>query len=170
MTARRRWEPIDFRRSEIVARIISPKMTRKRDAIDTSKSLAELTGIDWGPAPAEAPILIRERHKIRRTPICRLPDDAIVRFLDMGIDAEVLVPIALERLLQDSEAVGLLCAVLRADFYDWRSHPDDVASLRERVNQAANEISQNTDDLERLQYEAAVWKFYAEFERRLSAM
>jgi hypothetical protein len=32
--------------------------------IDTSKSLAELTGIDWGIAPADTGTLVRERHEI----------------------------------------------------------------------------------------------------------
>jgi hypothetical protein len=40
--------------------------------IDTSKSLAELTGVDWGLAPADAGTLVRERHEIRRTPIRKL--------------------------------------------------------------------------------------------------
>ena len=136
--------------------------------IDTSKSLAELTGIDWGAAPADAGTLVRERHEIRRTPICQLADDAIVRFLDMGNDVNILVPVALERLSLDPEAIGLLCAVLRADAYDWRRHTRDVAVLRERVGTAITEIEQITDDLERLQYEAAVWRFYAKFERGLS--
>lgn len=139
-------------------------------SIDTSKSLAELTGVDWGAAPAESGTLVRERHEIRRTPIRDLPDEAIVRFLDMGSDAEILVPVALERLHRDSEAVGLLYAVLRADIYDWRGHPDDVAILRERFATAMNQISQITDDFERLQHEAAVWRFYAEFERDLSVV
>ena len=136
--------------------------------IDTSKSLAELTGVDWGVAPADAGTLVRERHEIRRTSIQNLPHAAIVRFLDMGSDVDILVPVALERLHRDPEAVGLLCAVLRADLYDWRGHLDDVATLRERVGMAINQIGQITDDLNRLQYEAAVWRFYAEFERGLS--
>src|SRR5437870_5193563 len=97
--------------------------------IDTSKSLAELTGVDWGVAPAEAGTLVRERHEIRRTAIRDLRDESIVHFLDMGSELHILVPVALERLHRDPEAVGLLCAVLRADDYDWRAHRDDVAAL-----------------------------------------
>jgi hypothetical protein len=136
--------------------------------IDTSKSLAELTGIDWGSAPAEAGTLVRERHQLRRTPIHDLPHDAIVRFLDMGSDADILIPVALDRLRADPDAVGLLCAVLRAEDFGWRERPELVVALRDRVYTVTSEIGQITNDIERLQYEAAVWRFYALFERSLS--
>lgn len=136
--------------------------------IDVSKSLAELTGIDWGAAPAGAGTLVRERHHIRRTPIRELPDAAIVRFLDMGSDVDILVPVALERLREHPDAVGLLCGVLRAEHFGWRSRPKFVTAVRDRVYAVASEIGQITSDLERLQYEAAVWRLYAEFERGLS--
>jgi len=138
--------------------------------IDTSKSLAELTGVDWGVAPAEAGTLVRERHEIRRTSIRDLPHTAIVRFLDMGSDADILVPVALERLRDDPDAVGLLCAVLRAEHFDWRSQPELVAAVRDRVYTVTSEVGQITSDLERLQYEAAVWRLYAEYERGLSVV
>jgi len=138
--------------------------------IDTSKSLAELTGIDWGAAPAEVGTLVRERHEIRRTPIRDLSPAAIVRFLDMGSDPDILVPVALERLRNDPDAVGLLCAVLRVEHFDWRSQPEFVTALRDRVYTVTSEIGQITSDVERLQHEAAVWRFYAAFERRLSVV
>jgi len=137
--------------------------------IDTSKSLAELTGIDWGAAPPEAGTLVRERHEIRRTPISDLPHAAVVRFLGMGSDADILVPVALERLQNDPDA-GLLCAVLRADHFGWRSQPEFVAAVRDRVDAVLSEIGQITSDLERLQYQAPVWRFYAKFERGLSVV
>lgn len=138
--------------------------------IDKSKSLAELTGIDWGVAPDDAGTLVRERHEIRRTPVGDLPDAAIVRFLDMGSDTDILVPVALDRLRGKPDAVDLLCAVLRAEHFGWRSHAELVAEVRERVYAIINEIEQITSDLERLQHGAAVWRFYAEFERGLSTI
>ncbi len=138
--------------------------------VDTSKSLADLTGIDWGVAPADVGTLVRERHEIRRTPIRDLPHAAIVRFLDMGSDADILVPVALDRLRDDPDAVDLLCAVLRAEHFSWRAQPELVAVVRDRVYIVTSEIGQITSDLERLQYEAAVWRFYAEFERGLSVV
>jgi hypothetical protein len=138
--------------------------------IDTSKSLAELTGIDWGAAPAEVGTLVRERHELRRTPLRDWSHAAVVRFLDMGSDAEVLVPIALDRLREDREAVGLLCAVLRADQFDWRNQPELVAVVRDRVYEVTADLQQINDDLERLANQAEVWRLYAEFERGLSAI
>ena len=138
--------------------------------IDISKSLAELTGVDWGIAPAEVGTVVRERHEIRRTPIRDLPHTAIVRFLDMGTDVEILVPVALDRLREVPDAIGLLCAVLRAGHFDWRAHPELVGAVRDRVFSATQIIGEFADDLVRLEYESAVWMFYAEFERRLSAV
>ena len=138
--------------------------------MDTSKSLAQLTGNDWGVAPAHVGTLIRERHEIRRTPIRDSPHAAIVRFLDMGSDADVRVPVALDRLRNDPDAVGLLYAVLRAKHFAWHSHFGMVAVLRDRVYRVTSEIGQITSDIERLQYEAAVWRLYAEFERGLSVV
>jgi len=113
---------------------------------------------------------VRERHEMRRTPIRDLPHAAIVRFLDMGSDPDLLVAVALERLRDDPDAVGLLCAVLRVEHLDWRSQPQLVAAVRDRVDAVTAEIRQITSDLERLQYEAAVWRLYAEFERGLSVV
>ena len=138
--------------------------------IDKSKSLAELTGVDWGVAPDGAGSLVRERHERRRTPIADLPDAAIVRFLDMGSDADILVPVALARLRGNPDSVDLLCSVLRAEHFGWGNHVELVAEVRERVYAVINEIEQITNDLERLQHGAAVWRFYAEFERGLSTI
>jgi hypothetical protein len=138
--------------------------------IDTSKSLAELTGIDWGVAPADAGTLVRERHEIRRTPVRDLPHSAIIRFLDMGSDAEILVPVALERLRDDADAVGLLCAVLRAGHFDWRSQPELVAAVRDSVYHADSLLGEIEGDFETLATTCAMWRFYAEFERGLSVV
>jgi hypothetical protein len=138
--------------------------------IDTSKSLAELTGTDLGNVPAEAGILTHERHAFRRTPIRELSNDAIVRCLDGSHDAQILVPVSLERLRNDWDAVDLLCALLRAEHFSWRSRPDLVSALRDRVYSVTNAAGQITNDLERLACEATIWRHYAEFERRLSAV
>jgi len=138
--------------------------------IDTSKSLAELTGIDWGVAPADAGTLVRERHEIRRTPIRDLPHAAIIRFLDMGSDADILVPVALERLRDDADAVGLLCAVLRAEHFGWRSQPELVAAVRDRIYHADNLLGQIEGDFDTLATRFDMWRFYAEFERGLSVV
>lgn len=155
------WQPQALRRS--FRREMSVSLT-----IDTSKSLAELSRADWGLAPADAGTLVRERHEMRRTPIRDLPDGALVRFLDMGSDAEILIPVALERLRDDPDAVDLLCAALRAEHFNWCAHPELVAVVRDRVSAVTSEIGQITSDLERFHLEAEVWRLYAKFERRLS--
>src|SRR4051794_26608076 len=126
--------------------------------IDTSKSLAELTGTDWGAAPNDARELVRERHELHRTPVRDLSDLAVARLLDMGVGGEFLVPVAVERLHADPERMSLLCAVRRDDTFSWRSRPKNLAALREIVHSAANQLSQIKDDLERLGYEAAMWR------------
>jgi hypothetical protein len=83
----------------------------------------------------------------------------------MGSDADILVPVALERLRDDPEDVGLLCAVLRAVHFAWRDHPELVVFVRDRVDAAINQVSQITKELERLRFEAVVWRHYALFER-----
>ena len=138
--------------------------------IDTSKSLAQLTGNDWGDPPESARSLVRERHETRRKPLRDLSSAEIVRFLDMGTDLEVLVPFSLVRLSTEFDDFELLCAVLRTEQYGWSALCDDVVFVRDRVSTAINQVAQIDDDLERLQWEAAVWRFYAGFERRLSAI
>jgi hypothetical protein len=145
-------------------------MTYESHTIDLSKSLAELTGIDWGPPPPEVGTLIRERHEIRRTPLRDVSDAAIIRFLEMNSDMEILVPVALERLRNDFDAIGLLCALLRSTDFKWREQPGLVTQTRNRVDDVLSEIGQITDDRERVSHQAGVWMFYALFERNLSAI
>ena len=114
--------------------------------------------------------MVRERHEIRRTPISNLSHEAVVRFLDMGVDAEILVPVALDRLHFSPDSVVLVCGLLRTDNFDWRGQPQQVARLRGGVSMLISQVGQIDDDLERLQYEVAIWRLYAEFERTLSAV
>jgi hypothetical protein len=145
--------------------------------IDTSKSLAELSGIDWGPPPAAASILVQERHEIRLRPIARLTHAELIRFLDMGFagDSQILIPVALERLHHDPVADGgagegeLLCVVMRHRGFPWRTHPEFVRAVRALKDAALNEIAQTTDDYERVRAERDVYKCYAGFEYELSA-
>ena len=134
--------------------------------LDTSKSLAELSGVDWGPPPADASELVRSRHEMRRRPIRDLTTEELRRFLDMGCDAALLVPIALER-SDVSASVKLLCALLRVRDYEWRHHPEMLEAVRHQVYLADNLLSQIEGDLDTLAKQVAIWKLYAEFERDL---
>ena len=72
-------------------------MMKAPTQIDSSKSLAELTGVDWGLPPLGANTLVRERHELRRKPLGQLSPDQVRQLLDMGCEPEVLVPVALAR-------------------------------------------------------------------------
>ena len=138
--------------------------------MDTAKSLAELSGTDWGPAPPAATFLMRERHEFRQTPISELTPSAFARLLDIGADYDILVPLALDRLTTEPDAIELLCAVLRADAYDWRLHAHHVYRVRDAVRAALHDNGQTTDDLERLSTEVTIYSVYSRFERSLSAI
>ncbi len=133
---------------------------------DTSKSLAELSGVDWGPPPPRARELVRERHELRRKPIRDWSDEHLQRFLDMGCDAALLVPIALDR-SHVSVNVLLLCALLRVRDYDWGAHDRELDAVRQQVYAADNHLSQIEGDLDALAVRVAIWRLYAEFERDL---
>jgi len=136
--------------------------------IDVTKSLEELTGVDWGDASRNARELVRERHALHRVPLRDLNDADLARFLGMGIGGDFLVPVALEKLHTEPDCLALLCAVLREVDFPWHSQPERLADLREIVDVFANQLSPITDDLDRLSQEAALWRLYAKFERRLS--
>jgi hypothetical protein len=142
-------------------------MMKAPTQIDTSKSLAELTGVDWGLPPSGASTLVRERHEMRRKPLGQLSPDQIRRLLDMGCEPEVLVPIALKR-SDVAESVALLSAVLRVRNYDWRSRPDELRLVRDQVYHADNLLGQIEGDLDVLAIRVSLWRLYAEFERDLS--
>lgn len=134
--------------------------------MDLSKSLAELSGVDWGPPPYGARELVRERHELRRKPIQDWSDEQLQRFLDMGCDATVLVPIALER-SDVSESVLLLRALLRVRDYDWEARAVELEAVRQQVYAADNYLNQIEGDLDALATRVAIWRLYAEFEREL---
>ena len=135
--------------------------------IDTAKSLAELSGVDWGQPPVGASELVRERHELRRRPIRDLSVEQLRRFMDMGCDADLLVPIALAR-SDVAESVALLCALLRVRDYDWRGHTTELEAVRQQVYHADNLLAQIEGDLDTLATRVAIWRLYAEFERDLS--
>ena len=145
--------------------------------IDTSKSLAELSGVDWGPPPAGASILVQERHEIRRRPLVRLTQAELIRFLDMNFesDSEILIPLAIKRLRDNPIADGgagegeLLCTVLRHRGFPWRASPEFVQAVRHLKDSALNLIGQTTDDYERVRAERDVYRCYSMFEYNLSA-
>ena len=75
-------------------------------AVDTNRTLVELTGVDWGPPPTDARIVLQERHETRRKRLGDWTHQELIRFLRMPCDLEVLVPVAIARLREGPLAFG----------------------------------------------------------------
>ncbi len=86
----------------------------------------------------------------------------------MGCDAGLLVPIALTRCGTSENLVLLLSALFRVSDYNWKSYPEQLAAVREKVYLAENLLSQDEDDIGSLNTRINLWRLYAEFERGLA--
>lgn len=132
--------------------------------IDETKSLAQLTGIDWGIAPPGAGSLVRERHEFRKTALDKLPISALKLLisLDFQEDCTYLIPYALRRMAAPppsgaeelSEHCNLLLGVLLNERYDWLQRPVLVPQVRQMVESecyalycASSEAEQTSDHM-----------------------
>ncbi|MDB6174096.1 MAG: hypothetical protein JWL59_3407 [Chthoniobacteraceae bacterium] len=159
---------------------------------DVTKSLAQLTGVDWGMAPEKASSLVRDRHEFRQTPMGSLSIPALTRLLalDFQGDCDYLIPHSLDRLalfpLEDAKAISqhciLLLGVLRNEHYNWMQMPELVRQARRLVEKAcytlycdSDEAEQTSDSLEyykvllpNTQMESSLYEALVRFEQRLS--
>jgi hypothetical protein len=144
--------------------------------VDATKTLAELTGFDWGPPQPDARMAVQERHEIRSKRLSDWTDHELIKFLCMGVDEQFLIPLALARLKTNPVASGceregeMLSAVLECDRFDWKANHRCVRCIREVATAALNEIGQDNDELRAL---TAGWHLYRSlsiFERRLSSI
>lgn len=139
-------------------------------------TLSELTGVDWGPPPPDARLTVEECHRTRSKPLVDWSHRELIRFLCMGQDERLLVPVAIPRLRENPLASGcdrpgeLLSAVLECDAFDWRSHPECVRIVREIVSIAENEIGQEDDSMLGVRAGWHLYRSWAIFERRLSSV
>lgn len=106
------------------------------DTLDISKSLEEIEGIVWGEPEAEASALVRQCHLLRKVPLRELRDDDLRLLLGQQIGSHSLMPLALDRLLENPLAGDLypgdlLNAVLRTDPDYWVTNPGHAAFLWE---------------------------------------
>jgi hypothetical protein len=140
--------------------------------IDQTKSLAELTGVDWGPAPEGVSTSVRTRHEWHRLPLHELPDAALLRFVQSGIDLAITIPLAIDRLQKDRELFGLLNAVLKEDEFPWEANPSLVNHLRNCVFGSLDELDEWDGSEEiastAMSNRSAVCEAWAMFELRLS--
>lgn len=96
---------------------------------DTTRSLQELEGRDWGE-PGYPSSLVMECHRLRRVPLKDFTDEDLARLIQQDISLLYLVPLALSALRARPCSNGelgdaqLLRSVLDlpADF--WRSNPE----------------------------------------------
>jgi hypothetical protein len=159
---------------------------------DATKSLAQLTGIDWGAAPDSAGSLVRDRHEYRQTPLGSLSIPALRRLLSLDFqdDCAYLIPYSLQRISRPPPAdadgfshyCNLLLGVLLNERYDWLQRPELVGQARRLVETtcyalycASGEAEQTSDHLEyyrvllpNTQMRASLYEALAHFEQRLS--
>ena len=159
---------------------------------DETKSLAQLTGIDWGTAPEGAGSLVRDRHEFRRTPLGSLSIPALKRplSLDFQDDCVYLIPYSLQRISGPppadadglSQYCNLLLGVLLNERYNWLQRPELVGRARRLVETAcyalycaSGEAEQTSDHLEyyrvllpNTQMQTSLYEALARFEQRFS--
>jgi hypothetical protein len=156
------------------------------------KSLAQLTGVDWGKPPENVSSLVRERHEFRQTPLDLLSIPGLQRLLaiDFQNDSEILVPYCVRRLfitpvadIQSlSQHLSLLLFVMRSERFEWLQCPDSVRKVRKIVESWSRALSEDSDDAEQTddsldyyrvllpntQMQVSLFEVLAQFEQRLS--
>jgi len=102
--------------------------------VDTTKSLTELEGKDWGE-PGLDSYLLQTCYNLRYKPLKYFEIEELRLMVDQDVGLQYLLPIALEKLEADPLVRGkqfkgdLLCSVLCADPKFYRRNPH----LRQRV-------------------------------------
>jgi hypothetical protein len=116
---------------------------------DTSKSLEELEGENWGE-PNYDSHLVLECHRLHRTPLCDFTVADYRRMIGQSFCLDFLAPLAIKRLQMEPFAEGeyyegdLLCALLKADHTFWSSHADlkfEMTKIARQVETRLNELS-----------------------------
>lgn len=104
-------------------------MTQMNASPDTSKTLQELDGQDWGE-PSYDSYVARNSHRLRRVPIRDFTAEDLRLMLGQEIGLEYLVPEALRRLMDDPFLAGdfgpgdLLKNILSVPQAFWDEQPE----------------------------------------------
>jgi hypothetical protein len=124
------------------------------DSAARSRSVEDVEGVNWGDPPADATYLIRTVLSLRRTPVGELSAGDLRILLGQQVAPTVLVPLALEVLLDDpltettSYPGDLLQSVLRLPGSFWDGHPgllEDLTVVLDRFRVALE--AADPDDL-----------------------
>jgi CDI immunity proteins len=98
-------------------------------------SLEQIEDDVWGDAPDDATHLVATVRRLRRKPIGALTAEDLRMLVNQKEGVDVLVPRALDRLVQepllegDFFPVDVLAAVLRVPASYWSAHPELLAKL-----------------------------------------
>ncbi len=104
---------------------------------DKTKSIAELTGDDWGSTPSAASFRLRERYEIRRKQLVELsiPEIKLLLEIDYQNDSNYLVPHGLNKIgnshsNKNYEALSLLVLILANKSFNWSGSKEEIAKSR----------------------------------------
>jgi hypothetical protein len=127
---------------------------------DTTKTLQELDGEDWGEPTLDSH-LMTECTRLRRVPLCEFTTENLRIMIGQQIGLEFLIPLAIQRLREDPFAEGgfypgdLLQDVVRADSRFLVSHPDLRREIAEIVSCAFASL-QSLEEIDRETAEEAL--------------
>ncbi len=111
-------------------------------ADESERTLDTVDPPAWGPAPPDAPALIKRCHELRIKPLRDLTVEDLRIMVGQQVALVRLVPMALERLRPDSQGeddaypADLLASVLSVDTAFWERSPDSDVELRKLVEGA----------------------------------
>jgi hypothetical protein len=103
-------------------------------------SLEKIENDFWGVAPKDSSYLISTVHRLRSKPVDLLETEDLRIMIGQDIGLEVLIPLALQRLMRDPLAEGdyypgdLLVAVLRASREYWKSHTEQRHAIEHIID------------------------------------
>jgi hypothetical protein len=114
------------------------------------RSLDDIEGTTWGPAPVDATALVAKVHELRRKPVGELTPEDLRLLLGQQVGVDVLLSRALDVLKRDPLTEGdfypgdLLAAVLRLPQSYWQEH----SGLAEEVKAVLDSIEELPPELE----------------------
>ncbi|MFC5452549.1 contact-dependent growth inhibition system immunity protein [Paenibacillus aestuarii] len=120
--------------------------------LDLNKSLEEIDGENWGDLDKGATGLIRKCLALRRKPLKDFTNDDLTRMISQKIALKYLVPIAIERLVDNPLNSGdyyrgdLLCSILKVNLDFWKENLE----LQEEFDMIVLDVVQAYETLEPL--------------------
>lgn len=128
--------------------------------VDRTKSIEQLEGCAWPTDPYQS-YVVQESQRLRKIPISALTNENLRLLIGQRIGLEFILPMAMERLIENPLASGdlyqgdLLAAVAATSDDFWVSHAELnnlAVELSERVAQAVEELHRATSALSRRQF------------------